>query len=784
MSRSTSPAESLARAAAPASLGAGAPPRRRVRALLTAVPALLAALLPAPATAQAAARAGSAPPLALTISGAVSLGSYEAGLLHYLVETMRLNPGLRDLRLVTGTSAGSSNGLLAILEHCGPPPGSPRASLFWKTWIGVGLRELAGPGEPVGALGAFSRKALLEQAGRIEEAWRRGLAESCDVVIGISATRAAPRYVHMAPEHLFLPRIDEQFALRVQGRGPGAVPRLTNYVDPAWDGDQLLLPEGEDGEVPFSALRDLLLASLAFPGAFEPQPLAHCVVARGSAGLRRCSAESARTEPFLDGALLDNTPLRFAVRLARAGLREEPGGGARWADAPRLGSSETPAGLLFAYVSPTVIGYPGEEQPLPPSSRPEMLAHLSRVFGSFVDAALARNLLSLVEDEPAIGARVAVPVRSVPAAGTPLGAFFGFLEEEFRQFDFHLGMYEARRMIAGDGEQRWPARAFPEEAGPPEDWRPLACLRAVLDGAGQAASACAGDELADFRILLQASLERLWDRCTREDGLEAAPMHGRCRAAHAGEPLPLVPGVRPLEGPSRQRPAEGHAAHVIRLLAGHGFWFRDHGLSRRQAMEGPAAIRRQLIATGKAVSGRQPVADGVILDTLVALSADSIIYVPPRNSVWVALGRDVELGYSHGFFDAFTEGRWFRLHGAVQLNRLGQAISSDPGPLSVTLLGGAELLPPRISTTRVQLGLLLRGGWQLSALDGFGARACPEPDSDTLGTCSRPLLQGGLVAALFERVRLHFLGAWYPRHASNRRPLWALSPAAGLEWTF
>ena len=33
----------------------------------------------------------------------------------------------------------------------------------------------------------------------------------------------------------------------------------------------------------FAALRDLLLASVAFPGAFEPQPLAHCLASPGSA---------------------------------------------------------------------------------------------------------------------------------------------------------------------------------------------------------------------------------------------------------------------------------------------------------------------------------------------------------------------------------------------------------------------------------------------------------------------------------------------------------------------
>lgn len=723
--------------------------------------------------------AAGAPPLALTVSGAVSLGSYEAGFLYYLVEALRLRPGARELRLVTGASAGSVNGLLAVLQHCGAAPASPRDSLFWSTWIDVGLEELHRRGDAT-PVAAFSRRPLERQAARLEAAWSAGLRASCDVVVGISATRVNPRLVHMEPEPLLLPRIDEQFTVRVQGRGPGRPPRVTNYVDPAWAGEQLLLPEDERGEVPFPALRDLFLASVAFPAAFPPQPLAHCVVRAAGGATPRCPAAAAVTDPFLDGGLLDNTPLRSAVRLARAGLRDAPDGGAAWTDAPRFGGGALPAGLAFTYVSPTVIGYPAEDEP-GRGGRPAMIEHVTRVATAFVEAAFAKNLLALVEEDPAIGARVAVPVRSLPAAGSPLAAFLGFFEREFRTFDFQLGMYEARRLLAGG---RLAPAAFPEESDPVDGWRPLRCLRAVLEGAGGPAERCAGDDLADFRILLQASLERLWDRCAPGHGEEPQTAEPLCRAAWSGAPPPAVPGVRPLPGSSRRRRDESHVAHVMRLLVGHGFRFRDHHLSRDRAGEAPAALRRDLVAIGKTVSGRQPVADGVILDTLVALAADAIVYVPPRNSLWLAFGRDVELGASHGFFDAFQEGRWLRFHAAAQMNRLGQAISSDPGPRAVTLLAGVELLPPRISSTRFQLGALLRGGWQLSSRDRWGAIACPEPDTDTLGVCSRPVLQAGAVGAVFERIRLHLVGAWYPRWDSMRRPLWALSPAAGLEWTF
>ena len=57
------------------------------------------------------------PLLGLTVSGGVSLGSFEAGYLYYLFEALKLNPGLADPRIFTGASAGSVNALLEVPEH-------------------------------------------------------------------------------------------------------------------------------------------------------------------------------------------------------------------------------------------------------------------------------------------------------------------------------------------------------------------------------------------------------------------------------------------------------------------------------------------------------------------------------------------------------------------------------------------------------------------------------------------------------------------------------------------
>src|SRR5436305_11102764 len=87
----------------------------------------------------AAAAQSAQPPASITISGGVSLGSYEAGLVYYMVEVMRLNASAATPRMVTGASAGSVNGFMTILQSCGAAIPDPEASLFWNAWIPLGL---------------------------------------------------------------------------------------------------------------------------------------------------------------------------------------------------------------------------------------------------------------------------------------------------------------------------------------------------------------------------------------------------------------------------------------------------------------------------------------------------------------------------------------------------------------------------------------------------------------------------------------------------------------------
>ena len=113
------------------------------------------------------------PILGLTVSGGVSLGSFEAGYLYYLFETLKLNPGLADPRIFTGASAGSANALLSLAGQLLGAEPRPDNSLFYRTWIPVGLKQLFDPREGHARVRCFTQDALRETLDSIGKSGMR-----------------------------------------------------------------------------------------------------------------------------------------------------------------------------------------------------------------------------------------------------------------------------------------------------------------------------------------------------------------------------------------------------------------------------------------------------------------------------------------------------------------------------------------------------------------------------------------------------------------------------------
>lgn len=403
---------------------------------------------------------------ALVVSGGVSLGAYQGGFLHYYTQFLLAHSnavanvyGLRGLtdtggiRITTGASAGSINAFIAALTRCRAPVADPRLSLFWAAWIPVGFHNLIDLTQ-VRSDGVLSTAPLDEAIARIGALWteRQQLSswsQACDAVIGLSATRLQARDIDFsagareAGEALRLKRQTEKFVLRLRGeagRAPlmspfRALPAPDHNGDTAADtvyptlGEHALGVTGSLEELTndFPQVSTLLKASAAFPVAFPPVPVKMTVWRRAD-GPGFVPVEHGAVR-FVDGGVFDNTPIGLALKIS-GWLRER-------GDPP-------PSQLVF--LSSDAVGWMRPAGSAQPADGHSLLGTYIPFLGDFVTTAEQNELLNALETASSIPR--SVPARMMPIAGEQLSHFFAFAEQDFRVFDFFMGMADAREYLA------------------------------------------------------------------------------------------------------------------------------------------------------------------------------------------------------------------------------------------------------------------------------------------------------------------------------------------------
>jgi len=732
---------------------------------------------------------GAGRPIALTVSGGVSLGAYQAGYLYYSLAAQRVNPGMSRVIIATGASAGSVNALLALRTSCAAAGLDPEQSLFHRVWVPMGLRQLYQK-DSKSPIAAFSQRSLDEVGKMVEEELALGLPADCDVVLGIATSRLSPRLLEAAEGRLRAPVTEEHFVVRIQGRGPGKIPLLTNYVDPDSVEDQALLPERPDGSIPFPALLDAVIASTSFPAAFPPRAVRQCVVKTRGRSAPFCPEEAAQSALFVDGGVFDNSPLRLAAAYAGSGLVRKPGKDIAWRDAPRLSESHAPpSDVAFAFLSADAEAFPNESAP-PAGTDGSLLPLLAHQVGGFVDSARSRELVQLIQDFPETAEGLIYPRRHVPAASSPMYAFFGFFDRGFRSYDFALGMNEARRQLAESTVPRLPASVrdgytWPEDTpgakGAPASWASFACLRAVFEDSPDAAARCSGDDLKRTRILARVSIDRLWDRCRPDGDWHPAPSGFRtCARAQEGGPPPPVAGITATPA-WRRAPDESEATQTTRLLAAYGYDWTDIDVPPDAHPDVVlSALRAELAAVADHLARAQPTfGEKVAVGAAGKVAVNLFYYVPPRRIAWITLGRSLEIGMDW----AVTELSWLRLTGAIAVQNLLASFGSNASPIAFTPLVGLDAVPRSIGSPALQPSFLVRGGWVLAPADDFGASPCEGNDRVTPGGCTRPAVEAGAAVAVTGILRVQLMASWYPP-ARGAPGLWSLNPSLGFQIGF
>ncbi|HHH20080.1 MAG TPA: patatin-like phospholipase family protein [Campylobacterales bacterium] len=351
--------------------------------------------------------------LSMVISGGVSLGAYEAGYnwaMIKMLSNIKQHSQLVDpkMRSVTGASAGSINALLSAMYWCQRDDVTTKNrvndNLFYDTWVKLGLEDLIIEGHDTHNKSTlFSRDELRIKAQHILEHLDQPIYEpGCEVPLGFTVTKSKP----MITEFSGIPIKNQHFSVPLTLYEQQGRIKLKNRTMPPSSDYFLAIPGIEHDN---SKIRDVLFASSAFPGAFEQVKLDY---------LYEGKAESAY---FIDGGAYDNLPLQLAKELdnrAADFLFIDPDNMRKEAQLHEEEEETPPIGFLSSNAIPLV---------------------------SAVDIFKSMRLYSAIHQyfgEHSTNSLI-LSSRYHPITGQFLGAFGAFLNEDFRIYDYYVGVYDA-----------------------------------------------------------------------------------------------------------------------------------------------------------------------------------------------------------------------------------------------------------------------------------------------------------------------------------------------------
>lgn len=728
--------------------------------------------------------------IALVASGGVSLGAYQAGFAYLSLWSRQLRYPERRLALAAGTSAGSANALLAALGSCTGPAATPDEDLGWKTWVPVGLGSLFDPAE-VTPVSVFTRQAMLPSIEAIWETYRAGLPKDCDVVLAFTITRLDGHGIRVRPDFV-VPRQEEKIRLRLQGRGRGVPPKLTNYVNPRFHLPQMVLNLRMDdhrldsARHNFEQLVDVIFASTGFPVAFAPQPVEYCLLKpRGPDDEVDPEAaycpEPTHRDLFVDGGVFENYPLRLAERVAHDGLRADERGRSYWRDLTKYEDSRWSVHrppVFYAYIDPFRAAYPPMTEAATATKTSSVLELISTLGSNFILAARGKELFAAVAEDADLAEHMFLSSTSYPPASSPLSAFMGFMDRDLRSFDFHLGMYDALVLLQS---QVLPGGSLPfaRNADIPDGWRRFACMLAAFDPAYAALmDECSRGPSTEFRVLLQVALDRMHDHCRRiaPAELELSAPHPRCEAASRGEPRPVVPGLRGHNDEAViRRSQEDHFDHTMRLLELYGFAFDELGVESEHVNRNRLYVRRALVDMAEALAEAQPKArDAALIRSVAHAAAAPIARDPPKLIGWALLGTVLEGGVSGYPSDDWPT--WLRLTAAFQYKGWTSLLTDEPVYFIGAATAGLEVEVQPLANSLFSPYAGLRAGGQLSTRDTLGTGGCTP--SASLGdgrNCSQALVQAYAAGTALGWLRLQLQMDVYPAPPSVR----SFDPATG-----
>jgi len=363
--------------------------------------------------------------ISLVISGGVSLGAYEAGYNWAMVKMlskMKTHGKLAKpkLRSIAGASAGSINALLSAMYWCQkdtvPLRNSVDDNLFYETWVNLGIEDLLITGkDPENKSTLFTQKGLEKKGVKILEHLNKPIyRKGCEVPLGVSVTKATPiieevQGIKIKNQHFSVP-----FTFK-EKNGKAIV--VNKKMPPSTD-FYMSIPGIEKDQ---QKLMYVLFASGAFPGAFQQVKLEYTY------------KNKTQSHYFIDGGAYDNIPLQLAIELNKksshfvfidpSNMRKEP----------KVVEKEEVEEVPVGFITTNAI-------PLLSSLEIFQSMKLYQAINQYIRGDNGRTLI--------------LSSRYHPITGKYLEHFAAFLDHNFREYDYHVGVYDAVYHLASSLKKR------------------------------------------------------------------------------------------------------------------------------------------------------------------------------------------------------------------------------------------------------------------------------------------------------------------------------------------
>ena len=353
--------------------------------------------------------------LSMVISGGVSLGAYEAG---YNWAMIKMLSKIRDdqvrlvepsLKSVAGASAGSINALLSAMYWCQkesvPLHNSVDDNLFYETWVHLGIEDLIIKGkDPTNKNSLFTRRGLEKKGEIIIEHLKKPIfRKGCEVPLGVAVTKVKPIVEKISGIKVK----NQNFSVPLLFKEKNGAAIIENNVLPPSIAFYLSIPGIEKDK---QKLVNLLFASGAFPGAFQQVKLDY-----------KYKGEI-HSSYFIDGGLYDNVPLELAIALDHnathflfmdpSNIRKEI------IDTEDEDKEEMPVGFITTNLIPIFSS-----------------------FGIMQSMKLYDAINKHFRDDS--NKTLILSSRFHPITGKFLGHFGAFLDQNFREYDYYVGVYDA-----------------------------------------------------------------------------------------------------------------------------------------------------------------------------------------------------------------------------------------------------------------------------------------------------------------------------------------------------